>query len=98
MGTLKFAAAGGLIPVWRDGIVLSESVAARARGIIAAREQVRVTPESRSVTAGWGSLEQAIATLRAVYDDPLGLEWDGDPEELRRLYRVADLGGLPVVV
>lgn len=98
MPTLAFTRDGALVPVWRDGDVLDGTVRARARPLVEDREPVRVTPESRDVPAGWGTLEQAVATLRALYDDPLGLDWDGDPEALDRLYRHADLGDLPVVV
>lgn len=77
------------VPVWRDGALLDAETRTRALPLVVAKARVRVTPENASVVAGWGSLEQAIATLYAVYGLPLPFSWDGDPELVAVLFRRA---------
>jgi hypothetical protein len=82
--------------VWRDGALLEDCVRRRAMPLVAVGDLVRVTPESPAHPAGWATLEQAVATLFAVYGLPLPFEYDGDPEDVAVLFRRASTPpGLP---
>jgi hypothetical protein len=84
--TIRPQTAAEPFEAWRDGEVLDEFAAVRARVLVAARARVRVHPEVASTPAGWDTLEQAVGTLRAVYGDPLPM--DCDTVDLATLYDI----------
>jgi hypothetical protein len=86
VGTLTIPRGGVQVPVWRDGALLDDETRRRALPLVAAQAEVRITGEFAGQPAGWDSLEQAIATLEAVYGSPLAWAYDGDAEELRVIF------------
>ena len=73
---------------WCDGEVLDANAKRLAAVLIAAAAPVRVHEECGAVPAGWDALERAVATLRAIYGDPLNPECDD--VDVAELWSISD--------